>query len=239
MWAPLRDFNAALSLLTTLPTPKQYPEAPGRAFAYFPLVGVVLGCLLWAVQASVGRIATADAAAWVTLLAWVLLTGGLHLDGLGDASDGLFATVSTQRRLDIMKDPRTGTWSVVSLCLVLLGKWVGIRHADGAWLLLAAVAARWVMVAAAYSFPYARADGMGGYYRQGLGRQQMAIASVIMIGLVAFFAGYFAQLLVVLAGAAVVAWWASRRLGGLTGDIYGALCELTETGLLLLLGMGA
>ncbi len=232
-----RDLNGALSLLTTFPTPNHYPVQPGRAYAAFPLVGLLIGGLLWVIAWGAEHVLPPEVVALLVVVAWVGITGGLHLDGFGDSCDGLFAAVSVERRLEIMKDSRAGSWAVIGLALLLLGKWTGVGHAPPSALVIAPVMGRLVMVVAAYSFPYARRDGMGGYFRQGLGRVQVAVALVTTVAVVAVWGrDATVPLGIVLALVALAAWWASRRLdGGLTGDSYGALCELTEVLLLLAL----
>ncbi len=225
----LRGINGALALLTTLPTFNAYPQQPGAAYAFFPLVGVLIGGLLWGIHHLTTAFIAPDSAAFVVLLAWVLLTGGLHLDGFGDACDGLFAQVDPARRLDIMKDSRAGSWAVVGLVLLLLAKWLALRDVAPAEWVLVTVSGRWVMVAVAVLFPYARQQGMGGYFRQGLGPRQLIGATAIFVVVGLFYWQNAPVIVAVLAAAVSVAVWASRRLGGgLTGDIYGALCELTE-----------
>lgn len=229
------DLRVAVGFLTVLPVGQVAGRKPGYAFAWFPLVGLAIGLLLW----GAATVTPPALAGYVVVLLWVIVTGGLHLDGCGDACDGLLATTTPARRLEIMKDPRTGTWAVAGLILLLLGKWVAVGQVAPLLLLVAPVAGRWSMVAAAAAFPYARTSGLGGYFRDGLGRRQVLIASVtalLVIGGAAWFdprallALIVAPLLVFAGGR-----WAAARLGGgLTGDVYGALCELTE--LLLLLG---
>lgn len=234
MKAVLRDLNGALALLTTLPTPDHYPDNPGRAYAYFPLVGMIIGVLLAVVQAVMNRFTAPDVTAFGVLLAWVLLTGGLHLDGFGDSCDGLFAAAAPERRLKIMKDPRTGSWAVIGLVLLLLGKWLGLRGAPPAVLIAAAATGRMVMVVAAVSFRYARGDGMGGYYRRGLGRGQLVTAALLYALVLALARASLLPLVVAWGAALIAARWAAGRLGGgLTGDVYGALGELAELLVLL------
>jgi adenosylcobinamide-GDP ribazoletransferase len=235
------DLRVALAFLTILPVGQTETQQPGRSFAYFPLVGLLIGLLLAAVAAGLGPSLGADAAAFGVLVAWVVITGGLHLDGLGDACDGLLASVEPARRLEIMKDPRTGSWAVIGLVLVLLGKWVLLQDLPAVSLIAIPVTGRWVMVLVAYAFPYARSGGLGGYFRQGLGRWQALIASlttiIVLAGLAAIIqALLLLALLLMPLIMGLVGMWASRRLGGgLTGDVYGALCELTELMSLFLL----
>jgi adenosylcobinamide-GDP ribazoletransferase len=228
----IADLRAALAFLTILPV--GYPEGrkPGQAFAYFPLVGLLLGSLLWLCAAIPWP--TPEVRAFVVLACWVVLTGGLHLDGFGDACDGLFATTTPARRLEIMQDPRTGSWAVVGLVVLLLGKWVLIKELPAAWLIGPPLAGRWALVLAAYGLPYARATGLGGYFREGLGEAQWAVAATLAVGLLVVAAGLIELRLLGLVlipplTVVLVGRWAAGRLGGgLTGDVYGTLCEVTE-----------
>jgi adenosylcobinamide-GDP ribazoletransferase len=231
MWA---DMRAAFSFLTILPFGYGVGRKPGGAFAWFPLVGLIIGGLLAALADILPDIP--NGRAFVVLLAWVIVTGGLHLDGFGDSCDGLLATVDPARRLEIMKDPRTGTWAVVGLILLLSGKWSTLDTFPPIWLIVPPVIGRWVMVLAVWGFPYARSSGMGGYFREGLGRPQVIAASVFtavaLFGLGIIQRQMIPPLIGVWIGGSVLiggGYWAKRRLGGgLTGDVYGAMCELSE-----------
>jgi adenosylcobinamide-GDP ribazoletransferase len=234
--SPFRALNGAFSLLTTLPTLHFYPDEPGRAYAFFPFVGVFIGVVLWGGQIVLRVMLPIDIAAFIGVVLWVLITGGLHLVGFGYSCDGLFAAVGANKRLEIMKDPRTGTWAVLGLILLLLGKWSALRFAPLYTLPMITAVARWVLVIATVSFPYARPTGMGAYFRDGVKRMQIIIATVMIVAVVAFYADFAISIALALFFVIVVAAWAARRLGGgLTGDVYGALCELTE--ILLLIGV--
>jgi len=224
----LADLLGAFAFLTILPLRAAPAEKPGRSFAYFPLVGLVIGAAVWAVDSI--TFLPHDAAAFLALAVWVVLTGGLHLDGFGDACDGLLATTTAERRLEIMKDPRAGSYAVVGLTLLLLGKWVAIREIGPLHLILPPVMGRWAMTMAAYAFPYARSSGTGGYFRQGLGRAQAlaATATACVIGLLFGWSMMLALLSAPLTVVVIGRWAAARLGGGLTGDVYGAICELTE-----------
>jgi adenosylcobinamide-GDP ribazoletransferase len=237
----LADVRAALAFLTVLPF--AYPEGrkAGYSFAWFPLVGLLIGVVLVGVLSFPFQ--SPDARAFVALAAWVILTGGLHLDGFGDSCDALLAVTTPERRLEIMKDPRAGSWAVVGLILLLLGKWTLLRDVPPVLMLLPPIAGRWAMALAAYAFPYARSSGLGAYFRDGLGRAQVLTASIValmvivMIALVvnqrAWLMLFTPPLIVFFSGR-----WAAHRLGGgLTGDVYGAICELTELICLALLSL--
>jgi adenosylcobinamide-GDP ribazoletransferase len=239
----INDLRTAFSFLTILPVGFAENPQPGRSFAYFPLVGRVIGVILFACAWLLRT--TPEIQAFILLMLWVVLTGGLHLDGFADSCDGLLATTESTRRLEIMKDPRVGSWALIGVVLLLLGKWSALQSIDPAALLIAPVLGRWGMVLAAYGFPYARTNGVGAYFRNGLGRSQVIVASVMSIVIVTIVA--FAtqpQIMLVIFLPAVIVYligkWAAARLGGgLTGDVYGALCELIELITLLMMATWA
>jgi len=228
MWADLRG---AFSFLTIIPLGYAVDRKPGWSFTWYPLVGAFIGMSLVATALLIPF--DDDMRALAVLLTWVLITGGLHLDGFGDSCDGLLATTTPERRLEIMKDPRAGTWAVVGLILLLLGKWVALRDFPIEWLLIPPIMGRWSMVMAAGMFPYGREAGLGGYFREGLTIQQVSLATIFMLGLLVLITQQiFPSLLSIGIGVVVIlvlGRWAVGRLGGgLTGDVYGAMCELTE-----------
>lgn len=239
MWA---DIRAAFSFLTIVPLGYADKRKPGWSFAWYPLVGLVIGLIL-AFSAEFSPFADGTTA-FLVLLVWVVITGGLHLDGFGDSCDGLLATVEPTRRLEIMKDPRTGSWAVIGLSLLLLGKWTTISEIPPLMLVVPPIVGRWVMVMAVYHFPYARSSGLGDYFRDGLGLWQIAIATVSAGVMCLAIFGDLAPVLIVFGSGAIIIFavgnWAARRLGGgITGDFYGALCEITELGCLLGLSLWA
>lgn len=231
----LAELRSALALLTILPVAPRVKDdfEFGRTFAWFPLVGLLIGALV----AAAATWLPAPLAPFCVLAIWVVLTGALHLDGFGDACDGLLATTTAERRLEILKDPRVGVFGVVGLVLLLLGKYVTIG-AVSPWALIAApIAGRWAIVLAAWWFPYARTSGMGAHFRNGLGQRQVGVATLIAAMAILALSIFDMRVLVALLVAPLVAWgiggFASRRLGGgITGDVYGATCELCELSVL-------
>lgn len=238
------DLRAAFSFLTILPF--GYPEPdenrkPGYSFAYYPLVGLAIGALL-ALCASL-QIFPPNITAFLTLCVWVVLTGGLHLDGFADSCDGLFATTTPEKRLEIMKDPRAGAWAVIGVVLLLLGKFMLLQHVSPVLLMLPPVMGRWGIVLVVERFSYARASGIGAFFREGFGTAQVvaATATAVIIGSALLLIDSRALLGLIAAPLVALGFgrWAAGRLnGGLTGDIYGAVCELTEFVCLLLLASG-
>ena len=230
----LGDIRAAFSFLTIIPLGAPVGSKPGRAFAWFPLVGLCIGGLL----AAIPRFSPFDhdLNAFLILLAWVIITGGLHLDGFGDSCDGLLAAVEPSERLRIMKDPRAGMFAAAGLILLLLGKWLAIRPAPTEMLVLAPVLGRWAMVLAAYRFPSV-GDGMAAHFRAGLSARQLIIASIWVV-LLFTQVEVAALTLICFCFTIFFGTWAARRLGGgINGDVCGAVCELSELLCLLAIGL--
>jgi len=241
----VNDFLCALALLTTLPVRRPTSEAaePGRAMAFYPLVGALVGGLL-AGLAEMLRLAGLSGkasllSAALLLTAWVAVTGALHLDGVADCCDALGAPVDRERRLEIMRDPRLGGFGVVGLVLLLLVKLAAVQGLAASPVSLPALIAiptlaRWAAVIAAAAYPTARPGGMGDYFRRGLGRRELLVAT-LFAALAAAPLLWRGLVLWAVAGLAlvVVGSVARNRLGGLTGDVYGAVIELAEAAALI------
>lgn len=237
----MNHFLYAINLLTILPAPSKNTPSPGdsgRSAGWFSTVGLVIGLATAVVWWGLKRIFPALPAAGLTLAVWVWLSGGLHLDGLADCCDGLFHPSSPERRLEIMRDPRLGSFGGVGLVLLLALKIAAIStlptgRTGFLAILLAAALARWLVLPAGYQ-PLARPGGMGADFAQGLRPSSLVWGSLIPLGLVALtFPRGAAALLAALAACAGVIFLARRRIGGVTGDVFGAVIELTELAVLL------
>lgn len=180
------------------------------------------------------------------LAAWVALTGALHLDGFVDCCDALLAPVPPERRLEILRDVHAGSFGIVGVTLLLLAKVAALAALPGAIrlpaLLLVPTLGRWGMTAAVLLYPYARSgSGLGQRAKTGAGGQQLAVATTtaVLVSALAWWLGlgWRSPLLLVLTIVTVLvtARWIRSRIGGLTGDTYGAICELGEAVLLLAL----
>ncbi len=233
---PLPDLGGAISLLTIIPLPRALQPGAnwqaGRALIWFPAVGWLIGALVYAILATYvfPRLVTAA----VALIIWEALPGFLHLDGLIDCCDGLLSTTSPERRREIMKDPRAGSFGVAGAALVLLVKFAALASLpDPLAALVIPVLARTVMIMPMLLFPAASASGMSALYKAGSRRAWLAAIWLLPIPLIVPRAVLW---LIAAAGMTLAfAVWAARRLnGGLTGDVYGATCELVEVLCLIL-----
>src|SRR5215216_7236984 len=159
----MRTLRTAFGLMTTLPvrlSDEWSPGDSGRASVWYPFVGLVIGALTWLAWKGANLVLPPLVAGIVTLIVWVVLTGGLHLDGLADCCDGLLVSTPLERRLEIMKDPRVGAFGVIGLILVLFLKAAALTSTAGPGILLAASFARWCILPAGF-VPLARPSGMG------------------------------------------------------------------------------
>lgn len=235
----MRNLRTAFGLLTTLPfgMPERWlPGDSGRAGMWFPLVGVAVGGLTWLAWLALTMYFPPLIAGLLTLLVWVSLTGGLHLDGVADCCDGLLGSATLERRLEIMKDPHLGTFGGIGLLLVLMLKGVALGLLSpslGLGILLAATVSRWFILPASL-LPLARPGGMGADFAAGFKPSAIFITVILPLG-IAFLLGMhgFIALLAGLMAAAAVLGLAYNRIKGVTGDVFGLLVEVTETAVLL------
>lgn len=230
----LHAFGLAVQFLTRLPVPasvRYSPKALGWSALCYPLVGLLIGGLLLLLRGLLGGGGPLLAAA-LLLAAWVLLTGGLHLDGLADCAD---AWVGGQgdagRSLEIMKDPNAGPMAVVALVLLLLLKFAALAElpapAAASALLWTPVAGRAAILFLLLTTPYVRANGLGSPLARNLPARPAWLAACLAGLGVALALGPWPAL------AAAVALWRLRalalaRLGGCTGDVLGAGVEIVE-----------
>jgi adenosylcobinamide-GDP ribazoletransferase len=209
----------------------------GRSAGWFPWVGAAIGIGAGAVWWLSGLVLPPMLPAVLAVAAWAALSGGLHLDGLADCCDGLLSTAPAERRLEIMRDPRLGTFGATGLCLVLVAKIAAVYSLPPAStvpaMLLAASTARALLLLARWQ-QAARPGGMGEGFTSGLRQASVPLAAVPVIGLCIFlgWTGVMAVLAALLATLAIFA-LARRRIGGVTGDVLGCAVEAGELAVLL------
>jgi adenosylcobinamide-GDP ribazoletransferase len=226
---------AAVRFLTVFTLPGR--EEMRGSSAYYPLsgwlVGGVLFMIAWLLEWLPG-----PARAFLLVAAWELLSRGLHADALADTADGLIAGGSRERILAIMDDSRTGSFGILAIALVLLGKYALLASLDparvGGALLCACVLARYTMTMLACLLPPARRDGLGSLVIGSTGWKELGIATLLGMVPLAFI--FQADLLFALAGPVVslyLALYARHKIGGINGDVMGTCLELTELATLL------
>lgn len=235
-------FWIALQFLSCLPIRLPGMPAPqelGRSLLFYPLVGLLFGAVLWGLHGLLAGTPLLLHAA-LLLAAWVVLSGGLHLDGLADSADAwLGGFGDRERTLEIMKDPRSGPIAVVTLGLVLLLKFTAlvalIEQGGGMALVVAPLIGRSALLALFLTTRYVRAGGLGqalaDHVPRQVGQQVLVASGVVCVALGGIPGG-----LAVLLAALLFVWLRRvmiRRLGGTTGDTAGALLELLEMAVLV------
>lgn len=246
---------AAFQFLTRFPIPVTVPfNGPvlTRSVIYFPLAGAFIGIGLAAAAWLLGIIVPAWPTAVLLLTLWTALSGGLHMDGWMDTADGVLSHRSRERMLEIMKDSRVGAMGVLAAVLLLLFKISLLAELlvdDQAeitfsLLLICPVWSRAWMAVAIAGWPNAReGEGIGALFNGVKGVQ--AAGSLLLASTISFIflviegiTLYEALILmlvafaVTIAGGGLLAVWLNRKLGGLTGDTYGAMNEAVEASLL-------
>ena len=240
----IRPLLLALHLLTRLPVPSlstpPQPAELGWSVLFFPVVGGLIGALLAGMHAALDWIDPGVLAA-LTLTIWVLLTGGLHQDGLADLADAwIGAQGDRERTLAIMKDSRSGPMAIVAVALLLLTKFAALQvvlAGDTVWILLLTPAlGRAAIVALLISTPHVRPAGLGSPYAHHLPRWSCGASVVVIAAATVALLGALGGIVLAVLSIGLIGLRQSlmRRLGGVTGDGLGAACELTETIALLI-----
>ena len=234
----MNSFLVGLQFLTRIRIVRQTvwtAEDFGRSTRFFPLVGLVLGiCYALAAWILISVLGMRALTAALLLTLPLLLTGGLHADGFMDTADGVFSGRERERKLEIMKDSRVGSFGVVAFVLLMFLQFALLLDMSPPLLVpvffVMPIIGRMAMVLAVSCFPYARADGMGKTFADMADRRTVAIAAVttsvlvIPIGLLATLA-----LVIGIVFSLLFCRWMTAILGGVTGDVYGAATVLTET----------
>lgn len=238
----MRHFITGLQFLTRIRIFHEHewlPESFGKSVKFFPLVGAVIGFFLAGFAWVCVDYLPPHTLAVLLLFLWIFLTGGLHCDGLMDTADGVLSGRPRDRMLEIMKDSRVGATGVMVFGVVLVLKFSLLADMPPAALppslFVATVAGRLAMTLSVVMFPYARPDGIGKAFQEFAGKNTGAVAAVLALllilplGKIALFSALGGVL-----AALLLAFRLNKVLGGLTGDVYGAVTECCEVVALLL-----
>lgn len=237
----------ALRTLTILPVPGRDTRDLPQALPWFPLVGCLLGIMLWGLALAFDLASAGwPAGAAITAVAGsAVLTRGFHLDGLADLADGFGGGRDQERALAIMKDPHMGAFGVMAIVLVLMAKWVActrlVETGLISWIIPAYIVSRLSVAELAACLPYARREGgTAGPFVDKARPSHRLIALVSALLLVMAFKGLSGALVLFFGWALcrLLGVWFLKRVGGVTGDLLGACCELVETGILMACAVG-
>ncbi|WP_318505956.1 adenosylcobinamide-GDP ribazoletransferase [Bacillus sp. T3] len=232
----MKAFLAALMFLTRIPLPQINISKNDwhKSAIYFPLVGLVIGAILYLTSWGLERLFPTTVTAFLVVLMWIWITGGLHIDGWMDLADGFGSNKSREQILEIMKDSRVGAMGVIAAICLIGGKWVAVyellQHDRAIMLVMSPIFARFLLISAIRLFPYRQEGGIGAGLRTSL--------SVIIVFLNLLFILIVAYYLIgsigilILGGTAIFSGLLAiniyKKLEMLTGDCYGALVEWSE-----------
>lgn len=238
----IRRFLIAVQFLTRLPVPRVLHNSEaelGKAAAFFPLVGVIVGGGAALVFTLLQRLLPVPASVLCAIVFAAFITNGFHEDGLADAFDGFGGGWTKDRVLEIMRDSRIGTYGTLALIFVILGKFTLLSSLPQGqtwrWLIVGHTAARWTILPLCAWLPYARAEGQGKLVAKHVGALEMVIATVtLLLTLVVLpWPAALAGLLVTGLMTLLSGLYYRARLHGITGDCLGATNQLTEVALYL------
>jgi adenosylcobinamide-GDP ribazoletransferase len=239
----IQSFLAAIVCFTRVPIPWQLPaDAFTRASLQLPLLGWVLGGMQYGVFLLFSKWLTVDVALFWALSVPILLSGAMHEDGLADFADGMLGGQTPSRRLEIMKDPRVGSYGVLALILVLGGSFLALKETasshQGTALLLSIVLSRSIVIPLLGTLPYLNHAGSrseGFIPRSFRGWHVMLplwplLPIALILPDVRLFVFFLVFTLIVIASRSYL----QKKLGGLTGDCLGAAIKFTEFSCLML-----
>jgi adenosylcobinamide-GDP ribazoletransferase len=234
----MRRLLAAIRFLTILPVPGSLGRAEADlapSVAMFPVVGLLLGALAGAAAWVLASASAPPAlAAALLVVGLVAASGGLHMDGLSDSADGMLSSRPRERMLEIMKDSHVGAMGVIAIVGVMLVKFAALASVmpGRLWAVaaLTPLAGRCAIVMHMAMLPYVRAEGLGKVFCRERATGPAVWAVAVLAG--AALALFGLQGLVIAAAcvgvSAVIAVYFRRKIGGATGDTFGAVCELVE-----------
>jgi adenosylcobinamide-GDP ribazoletransferase len=242
----MKGFLLLLQFMTRIPTPKMEYDSKklGKAMKFFPVVGMIIGAILYYAYLFLGNFFQSPEVIIIfIILLEIVLTGGLHLDGLADTFDGIFSYRSKKRMLEIMKDSRIGSNGALSLIIyfalkgTLLNETLALDHAPY-FLLVMPVIARFISVLNCGVAKYARPSGMGKDLVGETNLLGVAISFVITAAYSYYFIGIVGIYAILIVGfiGTYFAKLMERKIGGITGDTLGAVLEMSG---ILVLVVGA
>ena len=218
------------------------PRNISHSRAFYPAIGLMIGLVLVGVEEGSSRVFSEPLTAAFLVAVLIVVTRGLHLDGLMDVFDGVFGGFTPERRLEIMRDSRVGAFGVIGAIAVLLLKYgalvslLMLPQPGKEWaLFLFPTLSRWTMVVLLGAFPYVRTQGLGSPFHGTGIKIATTIAGISALAASVLLGGFAG--LGLFFGVTIIAWlmgWAiAKTLGGLTGDAYGATNEIIETVVLI------
>lgn len=226
---------AALQFLTRVPIRLRTEPSLSRTVAWFPVAGALIGVAVGGLAAGMWQLTPALVAAAVAVTAGLLLTGAFHEDGLGDVADAFGGGWTVERRLEILKDSRHGTYGVAAMCASIVVRMLTLGSLAGPALMFAAAVAAHTMgrvaaVGMAGTMRLASHTGLGADYGRGTTPLRAAVGCATGLAVTALAVGWWVAPIAAgtVAAAAATGLLARRKIGGVSGDVLGATEQVAE-----------
>lgn len=242
--SPVVGLLGALQFLTRIPIHTSRAPVLARSVVWFPVVGALIGAFVGGVAAGLGELTAPSVAAAVALVVGMLVTGAFHEDGLADLADAVAGGTTLERRLEILKDPRHGTYGVAALAGSVLVRWsalAALAAAGPRTVFVGAIAAhvlgRAIAVAVMAFGPSSPTAGLGADWMRDVGPATGVMGLTVGIIATAVAAGWWTPAVIGVAAILAVALVtvARRAFGGISGDALGAVEQVTEAAVLVAL----
>lgn len=242
----MKSFFDAVRFLTVIPIPDRLcggNAGLSKSAVFFPVVGLMTGAIVVLFYHAFLLFLPHVPSACIAVLVMSWISGGLHMDGLADTADGFLSGAPRERAMEIMKDSRTGAFGALAMTSVLLLKVSALSSVMPEMVMTAvisaSVAGRGAMTFAIYKFKYVTANGvgLGTLFANGMSGRSATISVLIVASVVSIFIGWSGIFVVAtfLLITILFGIYSTKKIGGMTGDTYGALCEMTETLVLLVI----
>ncbi|MDD7794989.1 adenosylcobinamide-GDP ribazoletransferase [Clostridium sp. 'White wine YQ'] len=234
----MKNFILILQFMTRIPINinlKVERENFQKGVAFFPLVGLIVGAFEASIFYISSRIVPFNTSIFVTVISHVVITGAIHIDGLGDTIDGIFSGRSKEKILEIMKDSRVGTFGALGIIFLIAGKIITLSSINSIeiykGIILAPIISRTLITLLMYKRKYAREkEGMGDLFIGVLEKKNFIIALLTGIMLISIIGRIQGVVLLSICFFFTILFrnYIEKRIGGITGDILGASVELNE-----------
>ncbi|OAA84888.1 adenosylcobinamide-GDP ribazoletransferase [Clostridium ljungdahlii] len=235
----INDFFLMVQFMTRIPINKSFSceqENFRRGTVFMPVIGLLVGGIQWIVYKLCIMVLPVNVSVAIILLLGIMLTGALHLDGLGDMSDGFFAFKGNDKIIEIMKDSRIGTYACATIVMDIILKYsllCSIVPIFSFIIIAAPVIGRFSIVFIAFIGRTAKKTGTGNFFIGNIGKLQMFLALVVTVAILFCICGMNPKYIVVMIFAALIMAilinvFCNKKIGGLTGDLFGADNEMVE-----------
>lgn len=239
----MRGLISAIQFITSIPVGREAIFEPRAMVPFFPVVGLILGATVALFDHAALNLWPVQVVAILDVVLLILLTGALHIDGLGDTADGLYGRRPREQALKIMKDSRIGVMGLVAVICALAVKWAGLASLGPYRSLIIVIIpalARASMIFGMYFLEYGRPEGGTGhpFFENPLDKKAFIYVSLPVI--LCFFAGLrgiWLILFFILINGVLINFY-KKRIGCITGDMLGAMVEITEAGLFISISAG-